>query len=234
MKWNRCLSLLIVLPVVSGCIPLPAPSIVRMDDKLALGEHPLAKEDTVLIFGHNAEPPSPPGIFSFYFIFGCRHAAYQQDTISRLGESVYAANRTILGPKGLADEMGYLVIPEGEDWKPPDALSRELSQAHVRYLVSVAENVDTTIHVPLYVSPYGVAACGHKTTLEARIWELPSGRFLGSVSTSATGEFVLLAYVVHFIFVPETQERATAELADELLRKLAADEPDRAAAPLSN
>lgn len=79
MKWYYRLSLLIVLPIVSGCIPLPAPSIVRTDDKLTLGgASTRAKEDTVLIFGHNAEPPPP----------------------------VDAANRTILAPKGLADEMG--------------------------------------------------------------------------------------------------------------------------------
>jgi len=230
---------LIALPIVSGCIPLPAPSIVRTDDKLV--EQPLAEGDRLLIFGHNAEPlprgdafsTSGDGLFSL-FVAGCRDAAYQQDTISRLGESLYAANRGILGPKGLADEMGFPVIPEGAEWKPPEVFSRELSEARVHYLVAVGEDVDTTIHVPLWAPMLGVAACAHKTTLQARVWELPSGRFLGSISTSASGEFVALSYVVNVFFVPHTQGRATARLAEELLRKLAANEPDPAATPLSN
>jgi hypothetical protein len=101
-------------------------------------------------------------------------------------------------------------------------------------LVAVGEDVDTTIHLPLWAPMFGVAACAHKTTLEARVWEVPSGRFLGSVYTAARGEFVALSYVVNVFFVPDAQGRATAKLADEILHKLAADETDRGEMASSN
>jgi hypothetical protein len=235
MRWSHSLSLLIVIVLASGCLPLPAPSITRTDSKLV--EQPRAEGDTILIFGRNAERPlrgrilstSGDGLFAL-FVAGCRDVAYHQDTISRVGESVYEANRAILGPKGLADEMGRLVLPEGSEWKPPAAFAQELSQAHVRYLVVVDEDVDTTVHLPLWMPMFGVAACAHKTTLEARVWELPSGRFVGSISTSARGEYVVLSYVVNLFFIPDTQGRATAKLVDELVQKLADDSASRIAA----
>src|SRR5262249_38140922 len=128
----------------------------------------------------------------------------------------------------------HLAIPEGPEWKPPDAFLQALSEAHVHYLVTVGEDVDTTVHLPLWMPMFGVAACAHKTNLEARVWEVSSGRFLGSISTTARAEFVALSYVVNVFFIPDTQGRATVKLAAELLRKIAADETRRAAAPLSN
>jgi hypothetical protein len=227
--------------VVSACVVLPAPSLVRTDDKLALEGPPIPDGGSLLIVGRNAEHPARGGILSTsgdglfgVFVAGCKDAVYQQDTISRLGESVYAANRTVLGPKSLADKMGNLVIPKGMDWKPPDILLPELSEAHVHYLAYVTEHVDSTIHVPLWIPLFGVAACEHTTSLEARLWEVPSGRYLGLVSTSAHSEFLILSYLVTLGFEPHTQESATEKLADELLRKLAAEEPNRTTAALSN
>ncbi|MBI2964437.1 MAG: hypothetical protein HYY35_11835 [Deltaproteobacteria bacterium] len=81
---------------------------------------------------------------------------------------------------------------------------------------------------------FGVAACGHETTLEARVWEVPSGTYVGSVSAAAAGEFVVLSYLVNVLFVPSTQDRATSQLVDELRRKLAAAAPQAASGESSS
>ena len=226
MRWNRYLWPLVAAPIISGCIPLPAPSLARLDDHLGAAELRLASQERVLLFGRDAQAPEqgPLHNLAYLLVASCKDAAFQQDTIGRLRESIYAANQTLLAPKSLGDAIGPLVVPEGTEWKVPDAFSRELSEAHVRYVMYVNEDVDTMIHLPFWLPLLGVAACGQETKLNARLWEWPSGRYVGSVSTSAAGEFVALSYMVNLFFMPSTQGKATSKLADDLLRRIVVSE----------
>ena len=81
--------------------------------------------------------------------------------------------------------VGVELPQPGLNVKLSDIFTAKVLENHVRYLLFVNEKVETTIHVPLYFFPGGVAACGHKTILEAGIWEMPSGRFIGTLTASA-------------------------------------------------
>ena len=62
------------------------------------------------------------------------------------------------------------------------------------------------------------------------MWEVSTGRFLGSVSVSAASEYVVLSYVVNVFFIPRTQASATERLAEEIVQKLAGAATDGTAA----
>jgi len=154
---------------------------------------PLGKGETIVVYEVNADPPEPTG--NFYFICQCRNFAFQgskwnnRDTIARLTDSIQDGNPTILATKGSREELKSRVgveLPQpGLDVKLSDIFTAKVLEDHVRYLLFVNEKVETTIHVPLYFFSGGVAACGHKTILEAGIWEMPSGRFIGTLTASA-------------------------------------------------
>ena len=74
--------------------------------------------------------------------------------------------------------------------------------------------------MPLFFIPFGIAACGNTAELEATIWALPAGAPLGTITASSSGEFVGLAYLLHVVFTPCTQEEATRRLTQELIRAL--------------
>ena len=75
--------------------------------------------------------------------------------------------------------------------------------------------------VPLYVSPFGVASCSNRTVLEARVWDLPAERFLGSFTVTAEGEYTVVAYMLHMVVSPDTQKDAMEKLARQIVTRLA-------------
>jgi hypothetical protein len=228
MRWNRSLWLFAAVSFVSGCIfiPLPAPSLARLDDRLGVAEPRLDSQERVLLFGRDAAvlEQGPLHRLAYLPVAYCTDEVSQQNTIRRLRESMHAANQTLLAPESVAEGMDPLVLPEGTEWRVPDAFFRGLSEAHVRYVIYVNEDNDTMIHLPFWLPGFGVAACGQKTTLTARLWEWPSERYVGSVSTSAAGEFVALGYLVNLFFTPSTQAKATSKLADDLVRRIVVSE----------
>ncbi|GEM_PF-1907117 len=227
----RCCGWIIVLAIIiSGCAEIPVPSHLSVDNTLRISQ-PLGKEEAILVDGMNAEPPEPTE--NLYFIFQCRHFAFkgpQWDTIGRLSDSIRDGNPAILTTRGWSEELKSILGGDqpqfGLDLELSDNFRAKITEPQVRYLLFVKEQVETTIHVPLYFIPFGVAACGHKTSLEAGIWEMPSGRFLGTLTASAKSEFVVLAWMFHLMFIPETQARAVEKLAQEITEKLTGLRPD--------
>lgn len=216
--------------VVSGCAMIPVPSHLSVDNQLQIAQ-PLGKEETILVYGINAEPPERTD--NFYFIFQCRHFAFESgwDTPTRLTDSIRNGIPGVLATKGLREELQSMLgadLPHvGIDLKLSDMFAARVLENHVRYLVFVKEKVETTIHVPLYFIPAGVAACGHKTILEAGVWEMPSGKFIGTLTASAGSEFVVLAWMFHLVFIPDTQASAVQKLAQEIMEKLIGSTPDQ-------
>ena len=95
-----------------------------------------------------------------------------------------------------------------------------VSRDRPRYAVHVKEKFEAIVHVPLYVSPFGVASCSNKTVLEARVWDLPAERFLGSFTVTAEGEFTVVAYMLHMVVSPDTQKDAMERFAREIVVRL--------------
>jgi hypothetical protein len=96
----------------------------------------------------------------------------------------------------------------------------------LRYVIFVTEKIDTTLHLPLYIIPFGIAECSNKTTLDATIWEVPSGNLVGTMTVSSTGDFLGLAWVFHVVFLPDTQSKAFLLFTKEILKKLTGIAPD--------
>ena len=228
-----CGWIIVFTTIISGCAVISVPSHLSVDNKFPIAQ-PLGKGEAIVVYGVNADPPEPTD--NFYFIFQCRNFAFQGskwnkwDTIARLTDSIRDGNPAILATKGSIEELKSMVdveLPQpGLDLKLSDIFAAKVLENHVRYLLFVNEKVETTIHVPLYFIPAGVAACGHKTTLEAGIWEMPSGRFIGTLTASAESEFVVLAWMFHLVLIPETQASAVQKLAQEIMEKLTGSTPD--------
>jgi hypothetical protein len=105
-------------------------------------------------------------------------------------------------------------------------LTREMvSRDHLRYAVHVKESFEASIHAPLYVSPFGVASCSNKTILEARVWDLPARKPLGSFSVTAEGEYTAAGYILTVIVSPDTQRDAAERLAREIVARLTGLQP---------
>jgi len=223
-----CGWIIVFTTIISGCAMISVPSHLNVDNKLTIAQ-PLGKGETIVVDGVNADPPEPTD--NLYFIFQCRNFAFQQrDTITRLTDSIRDGNPAILATEGSREELKSMVgveLPQpGLDLKLSDIFTARALENHVRYLLFVNEKVETTIHVPLYFIPAGVAACGHKTILEAGVWEIPSGKFIGTLTASAESEFVVLAWMFHLVLIPETQASAVQKLAQEIMEKLTGSTPD--------
>lgn len=231
-----CGWIILLMIIISGCAMIPMPSHSSVDNQLPIVQ-PLDKGETIVVYGVDGELPRPAD--HPYFIFWCRTLPFNRDTIMRLTDSIQDRNPALLAAKGLREELESMLgveLPQiGLDLKLSDIFTARVAENHVRYLLFVKEKVETTIHVPLYFIPGGVAACGNKTILDAGLWELPSGKFVGTLRTSAESEFVVLAWVFHLVFVPDTQASAVQKLAQETIEKLTGstlDEKTNHATPL--
>lgn len=226
-----CGWIIVLATIISGCAMIPVPSHSSVDNKLPIAQ-PLGKGETIVVYGVDADlkPAGHP-----YFIFSCRSLPFIPNTITRLTDSIRNDNPAILATNGLSKELESMLgaqLPQiGLDLKLSDIFTAKVLENHVRYLFFVKEKVDTTIHVPLYFIPVGVAACGNETILEAGIWEFPSGKFIGTLTASAKSEFVVLAWFFHLVFVPEIQASAVQKLAQEIMEKLIGSTPDEKTSP---
>lgn len=222
--------IIVLTTIIFGCAMIPVPSHSRVDNQLPIAR-PLDKGDTIVVYGIDADLPKSAD--HPYLIFNCKSLPFNSNTITRLTDSIPNGKPTILATKGLSEEMESMLGGElphiGLDLKLSDIFTAKVAENHVRYLLFVKEKVEATIHVPLYFIPVGVAACGNKTILEAGVWEMPSGKFIGTLTASAESEFVVLAWFFHLVFVPDTQASAVQKLAQEIIEKVTGSTPDEKA-----
>ncbi|MGE5855538.1 MAG: hypothetical protein ACM34C_03155 [Syntrophaceae bacterium] len=212
-----CLALLILF---AGCVHVPMSSDIVVADKLE-ATSPLEPGDVLLVYGENAAPPEQNAAVT-YFTAGCQ-GGFHRNTVGELARLILKANpqpgrfavRVVKGP---AAEAG--TPPAFPDFRQ-DAVPAE----RLRYAVHVKESFEAAVHMPLYVSPFGVAACSNKTVLEARVWDLPARKPLGSFSVTAEGEYTVAAWVLHVVVAPDTQQDATERMAREIIERLAGLKP---------
>lgn len=225
----RCGWALVLLALCIGCVHVPVSSNLVVADHLQAAT-PLEPGDMLLVYGENAAPPEQNAAVT-YFTAGCR-GGFHRNTVGGLARMILKANpqpgrfavRVVKGPRKeagtdrpAAEPASMTTFPSFEQ----EAVSAERS----RYAVHVKESVETAVHMPLYVSPFGVASCGNKTVLEARIWDLPARKSLGAFSVTAEGEYTVAAYLLHVIVLPDTQRDAAERLAREIVARLAGLEP---------
>jgi len=220
--------ILVCLALFAGCVHVPVSSDIVVNDSLQAAP-PLEPGDVLLVYGENAVPPEQNAAVT-YFTAGCQ-GGFHRNTVGGLARLILKANpqpgrfavRVVKGPKAEAGtgrpEAGAGTMPAFPD-RPQDASSERL-----RYAVHVKESVEAAVHMPLYVSPFGVASCSNKTVLEARVWDLSARKPLGSFSVTAEGEYTVAAYVFHVIVSPDTQRDAAERLAREIVARLAGLKP---------
>ena len=224
LAYQRCA--IVLLPFIYGCIPIYVPSVLEVDDKLLITQ-PQEKGDTIQLFGDNAAQPHLFG--KPYFTMGCIMEFYR-DTVGELKQKILMINPdpgrfAIRG----SDELDFEALHKdalhnlagGERILKRLGISETKAfDEHLRYVVYVKERLETTVYIPLYAIPIGVASCGVETVLEASISEWPSEKVAGTLIISAKGIFVGLAFGIHLLIFPETQEDATRKLAELLVEKL--------------
>jgi hypothetical protein len=226
-----CILAILVVSLVSGCLPLPAPSTLTVDDKL-YSFRPLEQGDTILIHGENA--PRPHYFGEPYFSMGCM-LDYEGNTLGQLIRYMLKFN-PVPGQFSIKTE-GELQgdEPAVKFSEPAPGLNISASMAsreRLRYVIVVREKIDTTLHIPLYVIPFGISACGNESALEAFVWDVPSGTMVGTITISSSGEFIGLAWLFHIVFLPQTQSEAVLKLAMALLTKLTGVPPDDSTLPV--
>jgi len=223
-NWIRCGWVLVLLALFAGCVHVPVSSDIVVDDRLG-AVPPLEPGDVMVVYGENAAPPEQNAAVT-YFTAGCR-GAFHGNTLGELAKTILKVN-----PQPGRFAVRYAKKPQKEETAEPSAegpgsvpalpdLSRDkFSAGRPRYAVHVREQFDASVHVPLYVSPFGVASCSNKTVLEARVWDLPAERFLGSFTVTAEGEYTVVAYMLHMVVSPDTQKDAMEKLAQEIVARL--------------
>jgi len=218
--------IILILPIFSGCIPLPAPSTETIKDELSLTKT-IEKGETILVYGNNAQRPHYFG--EPYFSMGCM-LDYQSDTVNQLSKYILKLNP-------VPGQFAIKTLDELQGTEPPlkfsDPILTELNisesiaaQERLRYVIFVNEKIDNTLHIPIYLIPFGISACSNETVLEATIWDVPSGNLIGTITASSKGEFTGLAWILHVVFMPQTQSNASLLLTKELLKKLTGLAPD--------
>ncbi len=223
-NWIRCGWMLVLLTLFAGCVHVPVSSDIVVNDRLeALS--PLEPGDLVVVYGENAAPPEQNAAVT-YFTAGCQ-SAFHGNTLGELAKTILKVNPqpgrfAVRYAKKLQKEEGAGPSAEGPGSVPalPDLSQDKFSAGRPRYAVHVREQFEANVHVPLYVSPFGVASCSNKTVLEARVWDLPAERFLGSFTVTAEGEFTVVAYMLHMVVSPDTQKDAMEKLAREIVARL--------------
>jgi hypothetical protein len=220
----RCGWMLVLLTLFAGCVHVPVSSDIVVNDRLE-APPPLEPGDVVVVYGENAAPPEQNAAVT-YFTAGCQ-GAFHGNTLGELAKTILKVNPqpgrfAVRYAKKLQKEEGAGPSAEGPGSVPalPDLSQDKSSAGRPRYAVHVREQFDASVHVPLYVSPFGVASCSNKTNLEARVWDLPAERFLGSFTVTAEGEYTVVAYMLHMVVSPDTQKDAMEKLAQEIVAKL--------------
>jgi hypothetical protein len=219
---------LVFLTLVSGCIHIPVPSRSTIEDKLQ-AMNPIEEGDVVVVDGTYTSTGTGQSFaesVTDYFTYGCRQTLGNGNTKSNLIGAILKVN-----PRPGKFVVKDLVEVEKEG--DPDCTAgsdsilcrlnlskNRISIDHLRYAIYVKENFETKVHVPLYAPPFGIASCGHRTVLEADVWELPTEKFVGSFTVAAAGEFAVAAYMAHLAFYSNTQKDATERLAREIVEKL--------------
>jgi len=228
-NWIRCGWILVLLTLFAGCVHVPVSSDIVVNDRLE-AVSPLEPGDIVVVYGENAAPPGQNAAVT-YFTAGCQ-GAFHGNTLGELAKTILKVN-----PQPGRFAVRYAKKPQKEETAEPSAegpgsvpalpdLSRDkFSAGRPRYAVHVREQFEAYVHVPLYVSPFGVASCSNKTVLEARVWDLPAERYLGSLSVTAEGEYTVAAYLFHVVVSPDTQRDAAERMAREIVEKLAGLKP---------
>jgi hypothetical protein len=220
----RCGWMLVLLTLFAGCVHVPVSSDIVVNDRLE-APPPLEPGDVVVVYGENAAPPEQNAAVT-YFTAGCQ-GAFHGNTLGELAKTILKVNPqpgrfAVRYAKKLQKEEGAGPSAEGPGSVPalPDLSQDKSSAGRPRYAVHVRKQFDASVHVPLYVSPFGVASCSNKTNLEARVWDLPAERFLGSFTVTAEGEYTVVAYMLHMVVSPDTQKDAMEKLAQEIVAKL--------------
>jgi hypothetical protein len=226
-----CIIVILALPLFFGCIPLPAPSTETINDELSLAK-PIEEGETILIYGNNA--PRPHYFGEPYFTMGCM-LDYQGDTVGQLTNNMLKLNpvpgrfaiKTLGELQGTEPTLRFSE-PILTDLKISESMA---TQERLRYVIFVNEKIDNTLHIPIYLIPFGISACSNETVLKATIWDVPSGNLIGTITTSSKGEFTGLAYMLHIVFMPQTQSEACLLLTQEILKKLTGLAPDEKKLP---
>lgn len=223
-NWIRCGWMLVLLALFAGCVHVPVSSDIVVNDRLEAAP-PLEPGDVVVVYGENAAPPGQNAAVT-YFTAGCQ-GAFHGNTLGELAKTILKVNPqpglfAVRYAKKLQKEEGAGASAEGPGSVPAlsDLSQDKFSAGRPRYAVHVREQFDASVHVPLYVSPFGVASCSNKTVLEARVWDLPAERFLGSFTVTAEGEYTVVAYMLHMVVSPDTQKDAMEKLAQEIVARL--------------
>jgi len=223
-NWIRCGWMLVLLMLFAGCIHVPVSSDIVVNDRLE-AVSPLEPGDAVVVYGENAAPPGQNAAAA-YFTAGCQ-GAFHGNTLGELAKTILKVNPqpgrfAVRYAKKLQKEEGAGPSAEGPGSVPalPDLSQDKFSAGRPRYAIHVREQFEANVHVPLYVSPFGVASCSNKTVLEARVWDLPAERFLGSFMVTAEGEYTVVAYMLHMVVSPDTQKDAMEKLAQEIVARL--------------
>ena len=223
-NWIRCAWMLVLLILFAGCVHVPVSSDIVVNDRLE-AVSPLEPGDAVVVYGENAAPPGQNAAAA-YFTAGCQ-GAFHGNTLGELAKTILKVNPqpgrfAVRYAKKLQKEEGAGPSAEGPGSVPalPDLSQDKFSAGRPRYAIHVREQFEANVHVPLYVSPFGVASCSNKTVLEARVWDLTAERFLGSFTVTAEGEFTVVAYMLHMVVSPDTQKDAMEKLAQEIVARL--------------
>jgi hypothetical protein len=218
--------ILILLLLFAGCVHVPVSSDIVVDDRLE-AVPPLETGDVVVVYGENAAPPEQNAAVA-YFTAGCR-GAFHGNTLGELAKTILKVNPqpgrfAVMYAKDLQKEAGAAQSAAAMPGFPNIPHDR-VSADRLRYGVHVKESFEAAVNVPLYVSPFGVASCSNKTVLEARVWDLPAEKFLGSFTVTAEGEFTVAAYILHLVVFPDTQKEAMEKLAREIVERLTGSKP---------
>lgn len=221
-----CLALLILF---AGCVHVPVSSDIVVADNLQAAA-PLEPGDVLLVYGQNATPPEPNAAVT-YFTAGCQ-GGFHRNTVGGLARLILKANpqpgrfavRVVKGPQEEAGtgrpEAEAGTMPAFPDFRQDVAPAERL-----RYAVHVKESFEAAVHIPLYAPPFGVASCSNKTVLEARVWDLPARKPIGSFSVTAEGKYTAAGYILTVIVSPDTQWDAAERLAREIVARLAGLQP---------
>jgi hypothetical protein len=225
----RCGWVLVLLALFAGCVHVPVSSDIVVDDRLG-AVPPLEPGDVMVVYGENAAPPEQNAAVT-YFTAGCR-GAFHGNTLGELAKTILKVNPqpgrfAVRYTKDLRKESGADPSTAGSGAMPrfPNHPQDRDSADRLRYAVHVKESFEAAVHVPLYVSPFGVASCSNRTVLEARVWDLPAERFLGSFTVTAEGEYTVVAYMLHMVVSPDTQKDAMEKLARQIVTRLAGLKP---------
>lgn len=217
--------ILVCLALFASCVHVPVSSDIVVNDSLQAAP-PLEPGDVLLVYGENASPPERNAAVT-YFTAGCQ-GGFQRNTVGGLARLILKSNPepgrfAVRVVKGSKEEAGAerSAGEAGTMTSFPGSQQGVASAERLRYAVHVKESFEAAVHMPLYVSPFGVASCSNKTVLEARVWDLPARKSLGSFSVTAQGEYTVAAYVFHVIVFPDTQRDAAERLAGEIVERLA-------------